>query len=219
VPFKRHLKNYIAYQARQLEKHGVDVRLNTEATAESLRQAGYGAVIAAVGSRPVIPDMEGINLPHVVTAQQAYARPERLGERVAVIGAGLAGCELAIYLTSLGHRAELLEKLDSIHTGGLITQGTLVSKQLREGNIPAHFRAEVLRVVPEGVEYVQNGEKRLLAADSVGCAVGQRPETEAAFALASSAPVFQMIGDCTGVSNIMGAVRTAVTVARDLGRK
>ena len=219
VPFKQKLAGYIDYMRRHMEKAGVDIRLNTEATPESVAALKPDAVIAAVGAHSAVPRIEGVEQDNVFDAREAFAHPEKLGRRVALIGAGLVGCELAIYLKGLGHEVQPIEMTNMISTGGLSTQGTIVKRELRRLDIQISFNSAVTRFTPKGVEYEKDGETCFCEADSIVYSVGQRADWEQATAFADCAPVFHMIGDCTGPANVMAAVKTAFTVARGLGKK
>ena len=87
---------------------------------------------------------------------------------------------------------------------------------MRRRGMEVAFNATATGIGPEGLRYVQDGEERLIEADTVVVATGQAPLWEEATAFAPCAPQFQMIGDCSSVANVMTAVRNAYTIARDL---
>jgi 2,4-dienoyl-CoA reductase (NADPH2) len=77
----------------------VEVRLNTCATAEELASAGYDAVIVATGILPRKITIPGYDHPSVLTYLDVLARKAQVGKRVAIIGAGGIGFDVAVYLT------------------------------------------------------------------------------------------------------------------------
>jgi thioredoxin reductase len=97
-------------------------------------------------------------------------------------------------------------------------QGMVIMKELGERKIPAHFTAQVKEITAEGVKYQDAEGEKLLKADTVVYATGQKPLTEEAIALSKLAPSFHLIGDVLGPKNILSAVKTAQTIARDIGR-
>ena len=86
---------YLDQQARLLSQAGVDILLNTSATPELARSVAPDVILAALGARPVIPNIPGIQLPHVQGAEAVYLAPDSTGERVIILGGGLVGIELA----------------------------------------------------------------------------------------------------------------------------
>ena len=71
LSFKQDMKDYLAWLVRQAMKMPARVLLNTEATKEMLEAERYDALIIAVGSRPLIPTVPGIEKPHVHWAPEA----------------------------------------------------------------------------------------------------------------------------------------------------
>ena len=106
VPFKQNLAKYLDRQAEKAAKAGVDIRLETEVTPEYAAKEGADVLIAALGARPVKPPIPGLDGGNVLSAEEAYENPEKVGNSVVIIGAGLSGVELAIYLTSLGRKQQ-----------------------------------------------------------------------------------------------------------------
>ena len=173
-------------------------------------------ILACVGSKPAFPKIPGIDGKNVVTAQYAFENPDKLGQKAAIIGGGLVGCELAIFLDMEGLKTEVIEMGNEINAPGLGSQALAVKREMRRRGMDVIFGATAEKVADEGLYYVQNGEEKLMEADTVIVATGQKPLAEEAFAFAPYAPEFQMIGDCSSVANIMAAVKTAYTIARDL---
>ena len=90
------------YYAAALPKAGVDVRLGTEFTLDQARNGGYDAVLLATGAESLIPDIPGVDAPHVVQAWDVLKGTARTGRNVVVVGGGAAGLETAIFLAKKG---------------------------------------------------------------------------------------------------------------------
>ncbi len=90
----------------QMDKLGVEVRLNTWATKELLAGQGYDVVVVAIGSTPTKPNMPGMDGANVHYASQIYGTMEdRLAEEIVMIGGGEIGVETALYLCELGKKS------------------------------------------------------------------------------------------------------------------
>jgi 2,4-dienoyl-CoA reductase (NADPH2) len=97
IPGKEEFAEALRYFRRRLEVLGVDVRLGTEATAADLD--GFDEVVVATGVRPRIPGIAGMDHPKVVSYADLLDGTVVAGRRVAVIGAGGIGVDVAHFLT------------------------------------------------------------------------------------------------------------------------
>lgn len=107
VPGKEEFHETLRYYRSQLELHGVDVHLNTRVQASDLAGQGYDEVVVATGIQPCTPDIEGITHPKVLSYLDVLRDKKPVGERVAVIGAGGIGFDVAEYLTHEGESGAL----------------------------------------------------------------------------------------------------------------
>ncbi|MFD8507379.1 FAD-dependent oxidoreductase [Streptomyces sp. NPDC059687] len=103
VPGKQEFDETIRYFRTQLRQHGVDVRLNTRVAAGDL--ADHDEVVVATGVVPRTPEIPGIDHPRVLGYLDVLRDGARVGDRVAVLGAGGIGFDVAEYLTDGGDKA------------------------------------------------------------------------------------------------------------------
>ena len=97
IPGKEEFSETIRYFSGMLDKHGVDVRLNTRAGVDQL--AGYDEVVLATGVAPRMPDIPGIDHPMVLSyAEAIMGKP--VGKTVAVVGAGGIGFDVSEFLVT-----------------------------------------------------------------------------------------------------------------------
>ncbi|MDT8880199.1 NADPH-dependent 2,4-dienoyl-CoA reductase [Halomonas saccharevitans] len=101
IPGKEEFDETLRYYRVMLDKHDVEVRLNVEAGVEELR--AFDAVVLATGVRPRRLALPGIDHAMVMSYPEAITHPERVGARVAIIGAGGIGFDVAELLTHAGH--------------------------------------------------------------------------------------------------------------------
>ncbi len=218
VPFKRKLDIYLNSQERRVKKLPIDLRMNTEVTPEYAESIGADVIIAATGARPVKPPIPGIDGENVMGAEFAYLNPDKVGEKVCILGAGLVGLELGIYLSMLGHKVQVVEMAGSINDGGNFLHASGLRVELKKREVDVNLNTKAKEIKPDGVVGETAEGEKFFAADTVIYAVGQRPMTEAATALRFCAPEFYQIGDCLTPKNITNATTSAFTIARDIGR-
>jgi 2,4-dienoyl-CoA reductase (NADPH2) len=97
IPGKEEFRETIRYYTRMLDKHGVDVRLDTRAGVDEL--AGFDEVVLATGVSPRMPDIVGIDHPMVLTYPEAITG-KPVGKTVAVVGAGGVGFDVSEFLVT-----------------------------------------------------------------------------------------------------------------------
>ena len=219
VPFKTHLKEYLERQAMLCERAGVEIRLNTTVTPEYAIAQKADVLIAALGARPVKPPVEGIDGPGVFAAEEVYVNPAKAGKRVVVLGAGLVGIEIAIFLADMGRQVTLVEIMDRPNLENAAMHAMAVMKEMRLKNIPMRLRTKATKIRPDGVEIEGPEGKGFLEADTVIYAAGMRAQRDAAIALSQCAPEFIMLGDCQTPKNIIAATQPAHTAAMLIGTK
>jgi 2,4-dienoyl-CoA reductase (NADPH2) len=101
IPGKEEFYETLRYFARQLELTGVEQRLGTQATPERL--AEFDEVVLATGVAPRTPAIEGIDHPCVLGYVDVLLRDAAVGRRVALIGAGGIGFDVAEFLGEAAH--------------------------------------------------------------------------------------------------------------------
>ena len=216
VPFKKYLDDYLHYLIRQVGRAGVQVRLGARVTHDLAESLAPDVLIAAVGARPIVPKLPGMDLPHVVMGGKAHEVIGTLGQRVAIIGGGLVGTELAIHLADLGKRPVVLEMRGDYAVDSNPQHKNAIHWQ-KEHLIDFRLNTRVTAVTPEGLEAVdQAGQPVFVPADSVVVAVGYRADETQVEALRFTAPEFHWIGDCYRPGKVGDAVRMVYNTALDL---
>ncbi|KTC65390.1 2,4-dienoyl-CoA reductase FadH (plasmid) [Legionella adelaidensis] len=96
IPGKNEFQYTIDYFSHQLQKYNVQVVLNKEATTNDL--LNYDDIIVSTGVTPRIPELEGINHPKVMTYIEVIEGRKEPGKKVAIMGAGGIGFDVAEWL-------------------------------------------------------------------------------------------------------------------------
>ena len=197
---------------------GVHLCMGQTRTAEQLKDAGFEAVINAVGAHSVAPRIPGIDSVNVADAWKVLAGEQQVYGTVAVIGGGMVGCETAEYLAARGCKVSVIEMMDKIAAGESTTiLPTLLENYKTYGveQYPSHkvkeFRMDA--VVCEN----KDGAEVTIPCDHIVLAMGARSNAFDAAALeAANIPVYS-IGDAAGkAADISNAIRTGYDTACQL---
>ncbi len=218
VPFKQRLDLYLKRQAAAVQRADIDLRLNTAVTPEYAEAVGADVIIAATGARPVKPPIPGIDGANVLGAEYAYTHTDEVGQSVCILGAGLVGLELGIYLAILGKHVQVVEMAPEINDGGNFLHAIALRTELKKRQVKVDLNTRAMLIRADGVLCRQESGEKFFPADTVIYAVGQRPESDAALALRYCAPEFYQLGDCISPKNITNATGAAFQIACDIGR-
>ena len=218
VPFKQKLDLYLNRQERDVKNSAIDLRMNTEVTPEFAKSIGADVIIACTGAKPIKPGISGIDGKNVLGAEYAYVHPEEVGNNVAILGAGLVGLELAVYLSMIGRKVTIVEMMDRMNDGGNFLHMPGLTRELRKYQVDVNLNTKATDIKENGVSCETADGEKFFTADTVIYAVGQAPLMEEASSLAFCAPEFYQIGDCLGAKNITNATSSAFAIARDIGR-
>lgn len=212
---KRRLHNYEKYLITQLGKSDVRVLLNTEATPELMNREQPDVIFVASGSRTRIPDIEGVNGENVFTTEQAHENPDRLGERVVIIGGNLNGCESALFFKHIGKKSVTIAGRNSVLHRDKPRDQTL-DYYLYKYGVDILTGAPCRRISPEGVYVEKDGQELFLPCDSVVLASGREPRFEVFEALRLCAPDVVPLGDCITPATVRESSRSAYFSALDI---
>ena len=226
--FKWPFRNFRLWLISQMEKLQVDVRLNTAPSPEELAAMGFDAVVAALGSEPVLPDIPGMRLedgsPALRTCHDVIGLHESLGRDVIMVGCSETGIETACYLAENGHnvtcltRQKVLAKdaspLHSITIAWIRIdpgkdKGYMAPYWERFPNLRGITEASTVAVSPTSVTYRDSaGEEHTLHGSDVIVCGGVRPREREALAFARCAPEFFVVGDAGSGRDIQTAIRS-----------
>ena len=197
---------------------GVHLCMAQTRTAQQLKDAGFDAVINAVGAHSAAPRIPGIDSVNVADAWKVLAGEQQVYGTVAVIGGGMVGCETAEYLAARGCKVSVIEMMDKIAAGESTTiLPTLLENYKTYGveQYPSHkvkeFRMDA--VVCEN----KDGAEVTIPCDYIVLAMGARSNQFDASALEEAGIPVYSIGDAAGkAADISNAIRTGYDTACQL---
>ena len=216
---KQDLKRFKNYLITQLQKTGVEVRLNTKATPEMVREMGADSIILALGAYPIELPLPGKEKNQIFTSIEAYKNLEKTGEHVAVIGGGSIGCELGVDLARMGRKVTILElgpvlnrTLNDIMKTALKTEmdkcGDRLTALTEVSCTEIHEKSVTIRK--------KNGEMEEIPADTVIFAAGMRSRLDEANEFFGITQDTDIIGDANRVGTVWNASEDGYYVSANL---
>lgn len=176
-PHRAKMGNFIRYAEKQLKDLGVEIRLNTTATAESIQALNPYAVFLTTGSEPVLPrSIPGIGGSNVYVAEDVLTQKVVFsGKKIAVIGGGLTGMETAEYLQAADNEVIEVEMVDAMGAVGfplMIMDATAALARLGVRTMPGH---KLLEIREDGIVLEDNAGFRIEeSCDAIIVALGVR---------------------------------------------
>jgi 2,4-dienoyl-CoA reductase-like NADH-dependent reductase (Old Yellow Enzyme family)/thioredoxin reductase len=171
---KEQLRDLCSYLIDRVERLGVQIHLNQEATEDFVKRIGPERIIVAVGSKPDIPDIPGIDNSHVLMAEDVLLGAVATGKNVVIIGGGIVGIETAMALQDQGKQVTVIEALADI----LSDQGSVTKKNylLRLGSrsIPVLVGTNVIEITGQSIKLHNVIGTKMLPIDQVVIATGYK---------------------------------------------
>jgi 2,4-dienoyl-CoA reductase-like NADH-dependent reductase (Old Yellow Enzyme family)/thioredoxin reductase len=205
-PFKETIDTFRQYLAGQVAKLGVELRLGERFTAELLDELKPDVVVLATGVIPFVPQIPGIEGKQVLLASEVLSGAET-GERVAVIGGELVGCETAVYLVQQGKSVTIMRRGPELATNvNPLIRGPLIGRLKTKGaSILTGVQYE--EITEAGVTVrTETGERRTVEADTVVLAAGAKPNTDLLTSVEGKVAQVFCVGDCVKPRGIREAV-------------
>jgi len=219
--FKKDVERLNLWYQHQLQQLEIPVHLNAELKPADIIAKKPDVVILATGGEPFMPPVPGLDRKNVLNALDAIANEDKIRGQVVVVGAGQVGCEIAIDLASKGCQLTLVEALPAILSSGApvgLVNMMALSALLAEKNVAILTDTQIVAVDDAGVKVQgkEDAEPRVLAADTVVIATGQKSRKSMAADLLGQGIDCYEIGDGLKVGDIHTTLYGAFEVARNI---
>lgn len=215
--FKEDDHRLVKWYELSLKDLGVDVQLGKAMTQQMIKDLDVDEVIIATGSKPKQLKIKGAN--KVYSAESILLEKEKVSDKVIIIGGGLVGCELALWLTKKGKKVTIVEmQNDILQVGGPLCHANhdMLTDLIAFNKIGVKTGAIVIEKNDEGFVLDVKGRKEVIDADSAIVAIGYDSEKDLYKNLKFEIPTIHLIGDASEVKNIMYAVWDAYEVAKNI---
>jgi dihydrolipoamide dehydrogenase len=138
-------------------------------------------ILIATGSKPILPKLEGADLPGVITSDELLAM-EKIYRKLLIIGGGVIGIEIATIYQELGYQVEIIEALDRILPNMDKEISQSIAMSLKKKGVTIHTKARVTRILKNedqslSCEYTEKDTLCTTQAEGILVAVGRRANT------------------------------------------
>ena len=208
--FKEKDRELIAWYIRELSKHPIKVKLNTEV--KDIKSLGADEVIIATGSKPNVLPLPGVK-EYGIEAIDFLLGNKTVGDNVVVIGGGLTGCEIAYELCLMGKKPTIVEMQDDLITtkGICLANTSFLRDYFKANRVPVLLETALAEVRADGVTVkTKDGSMIKIPADSVIMSTGYHPAP-----IVKKSRHVHVVGDADSVGNL----RTVIWQAWDVCMK
>ena len=214
-PFKQPLTREIRFMLHMCEKNGVDMRWNTEATPELIKELAPDVLVMATGATPIVPGIKGLKETGVVLANDVLLGSPVLQQSALIIGGGEVGAETAEYATDYCSRVAIVEMMPEIVPTLYLTVRNAMLARMKEEEIEIHTNTKVVEFIPGGVIAEKDGKQITLDGfDTVILALGSRPYVP--FDAEGLAEKVYTIGDADAVKDAKWAIYKGYRTAMEI---
>jgi 2-enoate reductase len=215
--FKSNDHKLCKWYERQINKLGVNIKLNTSADESTIEKTDADVIIVATGAKPIIPQINTDR--EILTATDVLLDPSLSGEDIVIIGAGLVGCETGLWLSQMGKNVTMVEALPFICGGPHnmpFMNWDMMKDLLLYNHIKVMTSTKVEKIDSDGIKVSNNNGENIIKADTIIAAIGYKSYNPLQDALDNSEKETYNIGDSREVKNIMQAIWDAFEVAKNI---
>lgn len=237
--FKIDYKKYTAYLIHTVKKLNVKILMNTEFTEETAKEGHFDKILVATGSELLIPHIEGMNNPDILTPWQVLDNQYPDVESFLVCGAGLVGCEVAMHLAEHGKKVTMIDIVPNLAPANLYGVDYSLNAKLKADHIQIELNKSIKKVTPtevvvdtkkiepplnlntgKGTEKPYDlsgpydGGEKIFRGDAVVCALGMKPVSGLLDTLGKKGYPIEAIGDAMGARKLLNAVHEGYHAGR-----
>jgi NADPH-dependent 2,4-dienoyl-CoA reductase/sulfur reductase-like enzyme len=207
LPYRADWLSFIDAISRDVKRLGVKVRNNTEFCTHMVKPGQYDAAIVAIGSSATRPNIPGANRPNVIIARDLIKGWSEARGKVAVVGGGCMGMQVAEALARNGHRVTVVELTDAVASDAPLDDRYLLLGRLAKLKVDIKTKTKVLEIGETSVT-VQgpDGREEILLSDTVVLCLGSVPNDGVVNELAPMVKKVFTVGDAVKPRRVTEAV-------------
>lgn len=213
--FKKKLFWFVEYLRDELKRLEIPCELNREATAEKVLEFVPDELILATGAVPAFPPIPGIRSARLRSLEDVLVEDYKgTGSKVVVMGGGVKGAEVALFLAQKGETTTIVEMRDELALElEPISRQDLVAR-LEEHSVRMLTGTRIDSIEDQGVRVSKNdGEESLIEAEILISCLGYHPFNDLQKSLEGRMENIHTVGDCRRPRMIIQAVSEAYDIA------
>lgn len=217
-PRKNEIRRAIRFLTHSVISQNVELRLGKKVTQEDILTLNPDVVLVAVGASNVIPNIDGYNRKMVCDSWKILNGEQQVFGKIAVIGGGMVGCEVAELLClQEGNKVSIIEMDNSIAKGESNTILPTLMENFKTNNVEIYTNHKVNKIDKEYIICENNNNEIKIPCDYVVMAVGARPNSFDVDKLLENNIKVVKIGDCKDkAADIENAIKTAYDAANEI---
>lgn len=214
--FKDDGKLLISWYEHQMERLKVQVELNSDVQAQDPRIEAADVVICATGSHAFLPPIKGIE--YGVTAVDVLKGAVTAKKEATIIGGGLVGCELAIWLSQHGKSVRIIEMADTLMSTGAPADMNkqMILELLEHHQVEIRLQTKLQEIREHEIVVETQGAIQELASDCTILALGYRSNRSLYDQILLKAKDIYNIGDSSHPKDIMEGIWDAYELCSHL---
>ena len=211
APCKYMAQEFVDTQIAEMKEYGIEVHLNTPATPSRIKALDPYCVVIACGGKQIVPHIPGVDKEKVYYIEDVLLGRVRFeGKKIAVIGGGHVGLEVAHYLCA-DNKVTVVEMQKEVGTSIYRTAKYKLLSLLDEAGVEILTEHAIAGVTDKGavLRRMDAGDTVEIDADIVVMALGNRPDTDYIDSVAGVCEKTVVIGDATSAGTMADATRAA----------
>lgn len=214
--FKDDGKLLISWYEHQMERLKVQVELNSDVQAQDPRIEAADVVICATGSHAFLPPIKGIE--YGVTAVDVLKGAVTAKKEATIIGGGLVGCELALWLSQHGKSVRIIEMADTLMSTGAPADMNkqMILELLEHHQVEIRLQTKLQEIREHEIVVETQGAIQELASDCTILALGYRSNRSLYDQILLKAKDIYNIGDSSHPKDIMEGIWDAYELCSHL---
>jgi 2-enoate reductase len=214
--YKKETDGYLEWLIRQVKKPNIEIRLGTEVTPDFVLNIKPDAVVVCTGSVPQLPQVPGIDSENVKIATKLLENYTDVADNIVIVGAGLVGCEMALFLKEKGkNNITLIDILPEIAYDVIYVAKPSLLGELEQKGIKGRPGLKLKEVTSTGiiVEDIK-GNTENIDANTVILATGLEADDNLYDNSQDKVNEIYKIGDCISPRKFIDAVHEAYAIAK-----
>ncbi|MCR1900072.1 FAD-dependent oxidoreductase [Irregularibacter muris] len=214
--FKIDYRDYTKYLIHAVENSGAKIKTGTEVTAQMIKKGNFDTVIVATGAVTYKPGIKGAEDTTIVDPLKVLDGNIPEGKDIIVCGAGLIGCEVAMFLAELGKNVTMIDKLPEPAMDLAIYTKWVLNSKLAELGVKVRVDHKIDEMTGKYVKCTVDNQEVEYKGDAVVCALGLKAERKLLEDLRRNGKEMEIIpvGDVNNPRKIIQAVHEGFHAAR-----